>query len=158
MKVTKDLENNRNWQIDTWGGMLVWVTWVLLHHSLNERGLNFIGTKCAQFFYQFWDFIMDFGRGRWVMFVKLLKDIIFSMLILIFLLFNFLHHFLEQFDFCSFLGFFVLMCCWAWVFGNIIMPTMLVEAHELWITVIPVTSNQNWYMRDFFWNPSYGRP
>jgi hypothetical protein len=23
---------------------------------------------------------------------------------------------------------------------------------------IPVTSNRSWYMEDFFWNPSYGRP
>jgi hypothetical protein len=79
---------------------------------------------------------MDFGRGSWVTLIKLLKDFIFSLLIFIFILFNSLHHLLEEFDFHSFLGFFVLMCCWAWVFGNFIMSTMLVEAHEREIKLI----------------------
>jgi len=109
----------------------------VLTFSKGKRVPNFIGTfKCVQFIYQLWDFIVDFGKGKWVMFVKLLKDFISSMLLFIFLLFNFLHHLLEQFDFHSFLRFFVFMCCWVWVSGNFILPTMLVEVHEREIIII----------------------
>jgi hypothetical protein len=52
---------------------------------------------------QLWDFIVNFNSGKWVTFVKLLKDCISLMLFHVFLLFNFLHYLLEYFDFCSFL-------------------------------------------------------
>lgn len=79
---------------------------------------------------------MIFNRGKWVTFVELPKDCIFLMLFHVFLLFNFLHNLLEQFDFHSFLRFLCFFMLWGVVFGNFVLPTMLIDVHEREIKVI----------------------
>lgn len=41
MKVTRDLESDRNWQTYALGGMLVQVMWFVFRHSLKEESAQF---------------------------------------------------------------------------------------------------------------------
>ncbi len=76
MRVIRDLEGDKIWQIVVQCRLFVWVTWFLSQRSLKENSIQFIGTsKCAHFIYQSWDFFGNSSRGRWAIFVKLLEEL-----------------------------------------------------------------------------------